>query len=86
MAYMTIHCKTCGRTWDVYRRDRDNLKSRRCPHCSAQIKTDTWIKKAMPLFDKVMALELDLSSDHELEHNPQFEVVYKTNIWYGDAP
>lgn len=82
MAYMTINCGYCGRGWEVYRRDRDNMKSRRCPHCGAQITTDTWQKKAMLIFDRMRELEEQLSADHELEHFPQFEVSYHTDIWF----
>lgn len=82
MAYMTINCAYCGRTWEVYRRDRDNMKARRCPHCAAQIAPDTWQKKCMLIFDRMKELEEQLSADHELDHMPAFEVNYHTNIWF----
>ena len=82
MAYMRISCGYCGREWEVYRRDRDNMKARRCPHCAAQITEETWRKKCMLIFDRMKELEEQLSADHELEHYPDFEVSYHTNIWF----
>lgn len=82
MAYMTINCDYCGGAWEVYRRDRDNMKARRCPHCAAQITAETWKDKVLPSFDGMRELEERLSADHELNHFPQFEISFHTDIWF----
>ena len=59
MAYMRIHCKVCGGTWEIYHRDNWNDdKARQCPHCFTKIDRQVWQREVLPAFT------FDVIADH----------------------
>ena len=75
MAYMRIHCESCGGTWEVY--GRDNWKSdqaRTCPHCYSEIDKQTWDKQILPAFGAVRDGNAELIKDHTGYRRPLFTV------------
>ena len=69
MGYLRIFCDSCGGTWEVYRRDREN--GRACPHCGAKISAQTWQENILPALDRVNAATATLHRDH-VNHLPLF--------------
>lgn len=73
MAYLKIHCETCGDTWEVYHRDRDaNDKARQCPHCNAKIDWHVWRNEVVPALEAVHNANAALSQDHAAHHRQLF--------------
>lgn len=73
MAYMVIHCESCGGSWQVY--DRDDLThwhAHTCPHCGKRIDRATWEAQVIPAFGAVADANRELFKDATGYHGPQF--------------
>lgn len=64
MAYLKIHCKNCGKSWDVYERSMNNEISRICPHCISEIDKQTWFRQILPALGQVSDANRELIKDH----------------------
>ncbi len=83
MAYLRIHCAACGGVWEVYHRDNWNDgKARQCPHCSAEIDSQTWEKQVLPAFGAVHDANAELYKDHTGYDKPLFSVDVMANSIY----
>ena len=73
MAFMVIHCESCGGSWEVYSRDDFNhWHARTCPHCGKSIDPATWEKFVVPALGAVVDANLELANDHTGYHGPLF--------------
>ena len=75
MAYMKIHCDSCGETWEIY--GRDNWKAetaRQCPHCFQKIDRTIWEKNIILAFSAARDANAELHKAHTGEDKPLFSV------------
>lgn len=76
MAFMRIHCATCGGHWEVYSRDHwtDGEDVRVCPHCFEEIDPDLWQREIAPAFGKVLDTNRELEGFSAGYKEPMFSV------------
>jgi len=73
MAYLLIHCETCGGHWEMYHRgDIYDKEQRTCPHCGEKISRQTWDKFIIPALGQVMDANTELLKDHMSTHTALF--------------
>ena len=73
MAYLRIHCKSCGNDWEIYH--RDNWKAdtaRQCPHCFKEISQSVWHGEILPAFAAVSDAQAELLKDSTAYNTPLF--------------
>ncbi len=73
MAYLIIHCESCGGDWQVYARDDfSQRRARTCPHCGKAIDPRTWEKSILPAICIVADANRELVTAARKYHGPQF--------------
>lgn len=61
---LRIHCGRCGNFWEIYFRDNWKADSARvCPHCGAEIDSQTWENNIVPAFTTVSDANNELFKD-----------------------
>lgn len=93
MAYLIIHCETCGRKWEVYHRgDIYSKEQRTCPHCGEKIQQQTWDKFIIPALGQMIDANTELMKDHTGMHTGLFSVdviadhLYANRNQHTDCP
>ena len=73
MAFLKIHCFSCGGKWEIYHRDNwEQAQARQCPHCGAKIDTQLWKKEIIPAFGAAHDANAELFKDSTGYHSPLF--------------
>lgn len=72
MAYVKLHCETCGGEWEVYGRDIKDDKARQCPHCTAKIDRQMWEREVIPAYEAVKEANAALFTENACRHRPLF--------------
>lgn len=87
MAYLSIHCESCGGSWEIYDRDDFNFwKARTCPHCGKGIDPQTWERFVLPAMGAVADANLELVNDHNGYHGPLFTFDVMGDVLFSKRP
>lgn len=72
MAYIRIHCDSCGGTWEVYRYNYKESTALTCPHCGKDVDRELWRSQVIPALGAVMDANAELFKYHIGLNEPLF--------------
>ena len=86
MAYLRVHCYSCGGKWEIYHRDDyDSNNARQCPHCGAKIDLHVWRREVLPAFAAAQSGNTALFKDSTSNNRPLFTFDIKADHIYKNA-